>query len=333
MTCRFLPPLQVRARLAGWACALPLGLLAPGPGWTAPQEATPRDARLEPVEGSVALAPAGEREWMDAKRGRNLQRGDRLWIDPRSRAEVQVGRDLLRLEGPAHLHLAQLTARSTQLNLTQGTLLARVRTQLATHHFDLNTPNLAFRAEQPGDYRIDVDRARGITRVAVLAGRGTVYGASGQRLPVTAGQQIEFGGTALAKQGEGDALRADAFSRWNATRDQQVAAAPSARSQTAVAGGPPAESRAQPTTPAGAPRAAATVRESPRVAARAQPAPTGKSPATVPADSARRDAWQREQAALSERWKRDHAAYEARRAREASQGIAILRQTSPMQMP
>ena len=315
-----LPP-RAGAPVSVWVRILSLALLATTAGSSGAQNVAPRSARLEPVEGSVALAAAGEREWTDAKGGRNLQRGDRLWVDPRSRAEVQLSRDLLRIEGPAHLHLAEINTRTTQLNLTQGTMQARVRTPVDAHHFDLNTPNLAFRAEQPGDYRIDVDRARNFTRVAVLSGRGTVYGASGQRLPITAGQQIDFGGTALAKQGEAAVARTDAFSRWSDARDQQLATSPPVpRVTTAIAGGPRADVRpVAPRTQSTATVAVARPRTEVRPA-RASPA------SSVPANGARREAWQREQAALSEQWKKEHAAYEARRSVDGTPGIPILRQ-------
>jgi len=46
-------------------------------------------AHLHHAEGSVAYAPQGDKEWHDVQPRRLLKRGDRLWTDRGSRAEVQ----------------------------------------------------------------------------------------------------------------------------------------------------------------------------------------------------------------------------------------------------
>lgn len=187
-----------------------------------------RVGRVNHVEGSVSLAPAGDEEWTEAPRNRPLTRGDRLWTDRGSRAELQVGSSALRLDGRTRLRILALDERSAQLSLTQGTLYVRVRSLPEGENFEVDTPNLAWRATAPGDYRIDVDPADGTTRVTVHSGTGVVYGESGQALPLGGGQQITFRGRALAQLAMQESPPLDGFDRWaqarNRREDQSIAA-------------------------------------------------------------------------------------------------------------
>src|SRR4051812_41310714 len=56
-------------------------------------------AHLNHAEGSVAFAPQGDHEWHDVQPRRVLKRGDRLWTDGGSRAEVQAGGHVVRMNG------------------------------------------------------------------------------------------------------------------------------------------------------------------------------------------------------------------------------------------
>ncbi|NKE67751.1 chromosome partitioning protein ParA [Ramlibacter sp. RBP-2] len=187
-----------------------------------------RVARVNHVEGSVSLAPAGDDEWTEAPRNRPLTRGDRLWTDRGSRAELQVGSSALRLDGRTRLDILALDDRSTQLSLTQGTLYVRVRSIPEGENFEVDTPNLAWRAAWPGDYRIDVDPGEGTTRVTIHSGTGAVYGESGQALPLGGGQQITFRGRELAQLAAQESPPLDGFDRWaqarNRREDQSIAA-------------------------------------------------------------------------------------------------------------
>ena len=187
-----------------------------------------RVARVNHVEGSVSLAPAGDEEWTEAPRNRPLTRGDRLWTDRGSRAELQVGSSALRLDGRSRLDILALDDRSTQLSLTQGTVYVRVRSLPEGENFEVDTPNLAWRAAWPGDYRIDVDPGEGTTRVTIHSGSGAVYGESGQALPLGGGQQITFRGRELAQLSVQESPPLDGFDRWaqarNRREDQSIAA-------------------------------------------------------------------------------------------------------------
>lgn len=266
----------------------------------------PRPARLSHLEGSLAFAAAGEQEWLDTAPKRPLQRGDRLWLDARSRGELQLGTAAVRLAGPVQVGLRGLDSRTAQLTLTQGAVHARLRELKAGENFEVDTPNLAFRATQPGLFRVDVDPARALTRITVHSGAGVAYGQGGQATAMTGGQQLAFTGKDLA-QVRGQRPDPDGFDRWALERDRGEAQAAPARVTPGVV---------QAKVPARAPDVAAQPAAKPR-----------EAPSAEERERARREAWQREQQALTERWKREHAAWQRKENQRGQQdGIPILRQ-------
>src|SRR5512133_3239027 len=208
---------------------LPLALIGlAGARASAQGDPPARVARLNHAQGAIAFAPAGDNEWTEAAVNRPLTRGDRLWADKGSRAELQVGSSAVRLDGQTQLEILALDDRSAQLSITQGSVYVRVRSLPEGENFEIDTPNLAYRAAYPGDYRIDVDAARGMTRVTIHSGTGAVYGDGGQVQPLGGGQQVTFRARDLTPVNTQESPPQDNFDRWAAERnrheDQSVAA-------------------------------------------------------------------------------------------------------------
>ena len=185
------------------------------------QEADPpgRVATVSQRQGSVVFAPQGEDEWVDLPANRPLTRGDRIWTDQSARAEVQLGSATLHLDGESHLGLVELDERAGQFILQQGTVHAGVRELLQGENFEIGTPNIAFRALQPGDYRIDVDPGTQQTRVVVHSGTAALFGEGGESIQLSAGQQASFAGRRLA-QVQGPVWRQGGFDRWVVERNR-----------------------------------------------------------------------------------------------------------------
>jgi hypothetical protein len=194
------------------------------------QQADPpaRVATLSDIEGSVVFAPAGETEWSDAVRNRPITRGDRLWTDDKARAELHFGSAALHMDSGTFVDIVALDDDMLQLNVNEGTVNARLRQLQGGENFEIDTPQLAFRAMQPGDWRIDVDPARGFTRIAVHSGTAVVYGPGGGTLQLEPGQQVAFTGRNLAQLRNPPPQAGDGFERWAADRnraeDQSIAA-------------------------------------------------------------------------------------------------------------
>lgn len=200
-----------------WNLGLAALALACGVGAWAQVVSVPT-AHLHHTEGSVAYAPHGDKEWHDVQPRRLLKRGDRLWTDRGSRAEVQASGHALRLDGETQLVLENVSETAAQLSLTQGSIVATVTHLNPGDSFEVGTPNLAFRARQPGDYRIDVDVKQGITRLVVLSGAGVVYGETGEALEVRNGQRLTFRERTLTRVRQAAFAATDDFDRWAGAR-------------------------------------------------------------------------------------------------------------------
>ena len=264
-----------RGRLCAVALGCALGALPPA--WSQPAPV------LKHVEGSLALAPPGEREWLDARPGQPVRQGERLWIDRGSRAELQVAGHTLRAGGQTQLRIDQVQPRATRIGVLRGTAIARVGALAQGENFELGTPNLALRAAQNGLYRLDVDPA-GTTHVSVLEGLARVYGQRGEEWEVRAGQRVSFRGRNLAVAAPPARPAADEIDRWVQAREQRGTSPSAAATQVAAAATvkPVAAAAAVPRPAAAAARPAA---RTPAASART-PAATGRAVASRPRTTA-----------------------------------------------
>jgi len=179
-----------------------------------------RVAQLNAFDGPVSFAPAGFDQWAGAVLNRPLTQGDRLWNDTGARSELHIGSTALRLDGQTSLAFSVLDDQTVQLALSQGSLIVRLRSLPPGQRFEVDTPNLAFTASQPGDYRLDVDPSDGTTRVTVRSGSAVVYGSNGASASLGARQQISFAGADLVQAAGQTAPALDPFDRWAEARDR-----------------------------------------------------------------------------------------------------------------
>jgi len=187
-----------------------------------------RVARLGYADGQVSFSPAGEPDWVQATVNRPLTTGDRLWVDARSRAELQIGGSAIRLGDNTSVTLLNVDDHITQVQLTQGTLKLHVRHIDANQILEVDTPNLALTLHRAGDYRLDVSPTGDATEVSVQSGEAEVYG-DGASYAVHAGQGYRFYGTGLADH-EDMAMRADDdLDRWSRERERRIDASISVR--------------------------------------------------------------------------------------------------------
>jgi hypothetical protein len=192
--------LAVGTVLVGIFLALqaPMAVLAQGPpdqeGGGPAKDPPTRVARLSYSIGSVSFQPGGEGDWVQAVRNRPLTTGDNLWADKDSRAELQIGSTSLRIDSETSITFLELDDRTTQIRLSQGSLVFRVRHLDDDDQFEIDTPNSAFAVQRTGEYRIDVNSAGDETDVTVWRGRGEVTG-GGASYVVVAGQRARFSGT------------------------------------------------------------------------------------------------------------------------------------------
>jgi len=180
-----------------------------------------RVARLGYMEGSISLQPAGESEWVQAVANRPMTTGDKLWADKGSRAELQLGSAVIRLDANTGFSFLNLDDRTAQIQLTSGSLNISVRQLDRDNVFEVDTPNQAFSIYQPGSYRIEASEDGNYTVISVRAGEGESTG-NGQNFTLHAGQKGTFTGT--------DSLTADVvqiggpdqFDNWAYSREHRL---------------------------------------------------------------------------------------------------------------
>ena len=116
-----------------------------------------RAARLQYIQGSVSIQPQGTGDWVEGALNRPLTNNDNIWTDKNSRAELNVGSGILRLNSESSLTLTTVGDNAVQVELHQGTLTLRVRHLFDGEIYEVDTPNLAFTVQKNGEYRFDVD--------------------------------------------------------------------------------------------------------------------------------------------------------------------------------
>ncbi|MGC2196262.1 MAG: DUF6600 domain-containing protein, partial [Terriglobales bacterium] len=203
------------------AAAVFLTIAAPPRGHAQDQDDPPgRVARLGYMQGSVSFQPAGESEWVEAVPNRPMSTGDRLWADRDARAEVELGSASIYLAANTGFSFLNLDDRTVQIELTSGTLDVRVRRLDRDNVFEIDTPNQALTAFQPGRYRIEASEDGNYTVVTIHEGEGESTG-NGQAYTLHAGQRITLSGTESLNAEVQQIAAPDEFDNWSYSRDRR----------------------------------------------------------------------------------------------------------------
>ncbi len=179
-----------------------------------------RVARLGYMQGSVSFQPAGESEWVEAVANRPMTTGDRLWADRDGRAEVELGSASIHLAPNTGFSFLNLDDRTIQIELSSGTLDLRVRRLDRDSVFEVDTPNQALTALQPGRYRIEASEDGNYTVVTIREGEGESTG-NGQAYTIHAGQRITLSGTDSLNAELQQIAAPDDFDNWSYSRDRR----------------------------------------------------------------------------------------------------------------
>jgi hypothetical protein len=186
-----------------------------------------RVARLGYLEGSVSFEPAGENDWVQAVPNRPMTTGDKLWVDKDSRAELQLGSAVIRLNENTGFSFLNLDDHTAQIQLTSGTINVRVRRLDQNDDFEVDTPNLAFTVSQPGSYRMEASEDGTYSVVSLREGGGEATG-NGQTYTLHAGQRGTFSGTDSLNADVIEIGGPDQFDNWAYGRDHRYDESPSA---------------------------------------------------------------------------------------------------------
>ena len=184
-----------------------------------------RVARVANLSGDVSFAAAGENDWLQAQRNRPMVTGDKLYTNA-GRAELQIGTSSIFLSDRSNMDFLTLNDQMTQLELTQGSVSINVRRLNSGETYEVDTPTLAFVADQVGSYRIDVDPNGRTTTVSVMRGSGDAVGEGGNRVRVDEGQRVVFNDSQLSDYQTVDLRAGDSFDSYVKERVARYERAP-----------------------------------------------------------------------------------------------------------
>src|SRR6266850_7683327 len=153
---------------------------------TASAEALPNAARIQRVEGDVALSNGlednasseSDSQWVTAAENQPFSVGDRIYTRDNSRASLAfTGRNFARLNPNTSLDVLSLSDSRTQLALRDGSAMFDVGYLVPGELFEVATPYGAVDFNQPGLYNVGIDN--GSVIVSVLSGLAQVVGLGG----------------------------------------------------------------------------------------------------------------------------------------------------------
>ncbi|WP_116812639.1 DUF6600 domain-containing protein [Steroidobacter cummioxidans] len=178
-----------------------------------------RVARLGYVDGDVTVAPAGSDEWADAALNRPLTSGDRLWVEDKGRAELQIGSAAVYLDGDTGFGLIELDDHVLQASLTEGVATIRVRRLAEGETIQIETPHSTVHLNRVGEYSLEVDKSADRTIVKTRNGEADVSGGGNEHFTVRDNERGVFTGVeALSGTIEPLGPRT-AFENWANDRD------------------------------------------------------------------------------------------------------------------
>jgi FecR protein len=170
---------------------------------TAQAESLPNAARIQRVEGEVALNNSlndqnENTQWIAAVPNQPFSVGDRIYTRDKSRASVAFsGRNFARLEPNTALDVIALRDDATQLALRDGSAIFDVGYLAPGQIFEVATPQGAVDFVEPGLYDIGFDN-NGSAIVSVLSGLAQVVGLGGSGR-ISKGELLTLAGQTAAQ--------------------------------------------------------------------------------------------------------------------------------------
>ena len=184
------------------------------------QDPSRRVARMQFMDGQVSIQPGGVNDWVAGTLNRPMTTGDNVWTDKDSKAELNVGTGIFRMGAETSVTLANVGDNTTQIQVHQGTLNLRVRHLYNGEVYEVDTPNMAFTVQKPGDYRFDVDPNADTSFITVWKGQGNATG-DGPSVEVREHEKARFSnGTSMAYE-VNKAPGYDQFDQWAMGRDDR----------------------------------------------------------------------------------------------------------------
>jgi hypothetical protein len=182
-----------------------------------------RMARVQYVSGEVSAAPSATNEWTAVQLNQPLTSAQYVWTAANSRAEINFGDGLLRMNSEASLTVGTLNYNNVQVKVNQGEVSLTVLRMFPGEIYEIDTPNATLTVTKSGVYRVEVKPVEDRTLVTTRRGSIVATG-NGTQVKVKSGEQTTFlGGNSLQHTAE-NAPPPDGFEDWASVRDKRLGA-------------------------------------------------------------------------------------------------------------
>lgn len=186
---------------------------------TAAEDPPARVGRISHVTGAVTLADLRDNSADTASVNWPITSQHRISTGRHGRAEVRIGSLAVRVDDESDLDFVRVDDEAIQLFLHRGSIALRLRNRDLLSEVDVGTPRERITFDDVGRYRIDVDRAGGITAVTALNGYARIA-AGPMQFVVQSGQRGEVSGHP-ASAFRLVSYAPDHFDDWVAARDHR----------------------------------------------------------------------------------------------------------------
>ncbi len=198
-------------------------VVAQVPGYPYPRPYPPpaRVARVQYMSGEISYAQCDQDKWSAASLNQPLKPNTCVWADKDSRAELNVGNGLVRMNSETSLTLVALSQSTVQLKVNQGAVSLSVPRLRGGEIFEIDTPNATLTVMKAGVYRVDVFPKEDQTWVTVRRGVVAATG-QGRTVNIDAGRQVRFLSENSLQHTAEKAPAPDGFDDWARVRDERL---------------------------------------------------------------------------------------------------------------
>ena len=176
-----------------------------------------RIGRISWLSGNVVLNNPSSGEASAAPLNQPITSGDILTTNANSRAEIQIGSTILRLDSGSRLQFDRIDDELIRLFLNNGQVIVKLPSSDAMRDFGLETRHGRFTARNTGIYRIDAEP----DSTVATAYYGTLHFESdNSALDINAGQSAQLWHSGPNGYRLLNAIN-DEFTEWSVTRDQR----------------------------------------------------------------------------------------------------------------
>jgi hypothetical protein len=165
--------------------------------------------RLADLTGTVSTHASGADQWSPATQNLPVTSGNAYWTEPQASATIEIGDDVLTMDGGTELDVTTLDQRSFAASEPQGAIFLGLRDLPDGQALTITTPRGAVQITQPGAYEIVAGDTNNPTSVTVVNGAARVT-ATGVDISIAAQQTASITG-ADTFQGSVGAFQQDQF--------------------------------------------------------------------------------------------------------------------------